>query len=160
MVPGAPGKPLQEISVEGVANIAKVDLVPIGSVVVGLQLNVFAFPESSLPVSRVVAAGKFGIGIDNDCAGRVVIHGLHTLTGRLTVKVTLQGVAIASTFFPIHPEASLAALPVVYIPAIRMKLSAAIEPLTVNAIIESIAAAAAIAYVAKASFDVSAAGRG
>ena len=55
---------LQEIDVEGIANFAEIRFMAIGAVVISLDLNIVALPQSLLPAAHDVAAREMGVAID------------------------------------------------------------------------------------------------
>ena len=87
---------MNEIDIERIAGLSKIWLCSISAVVVGLQLNVRAFPEDMLPTSKEITARYLAILFHVGGVGCCVSRNPNALSRVAVVEVTLnsQGVAI------------------------------------------------------------------
>ena len=158
LLPRRQAQPLQEIDIEGVAYLHVIGRLPIGAIVIYLQLEIVPVAENSFPAAQDIFTGKVRVGIYDLRVGRRIAGGLHALSGDFIVGVPLQRESVLACC-PVHAKAQLTLAPVIEISPVGVVLRTARETHAINAITEAVAIAAPIAEIEKALLFVSAAGR-
>src|SRR6267378_1751455 len=150
---------MDEIDVERIARLRKVELFSVRTVVIRLQLNVGPRTQDSLPTTQQVATGKLRILLHIGHKRRRVTCDPHTLSGITVIEVTLKRELVAIVSIPIRPESGLAHPPVIELFLIGMELGTSREGLPVDAVIEAFPPPGTVPEIDKALVDISTAGR-
>src|SRR5882762_8543381 len=112
---------MDEIDVERIARLRKVELFSVRTVVIRLQLNVGPRTQDSLPTTQQVATGKLRILLHIGHKRLRVTCDPHTLSGITVIEVTLKRELVAIVSIPIRPESGLAHPPVIELFLIGME---------------------------------------
>src|SRR5207245_2382357 len=84
----------QEIHISRVATFPEVCLIPVGAVVVRLNLKIAASSQSAIPAGKDISTRKVRILLGYPRKRRSVADDGHTLSGQFSVQVSLESEAV------------------------------------------------------------------
>ncbi len=94
---------------------------PIGPIIISLDLDIGAVAKLPLPTAEYISARYIFGSIQVKGRGRGVICDILPLPDSALIKITLNRQRIPVVIVPVHPETTLAQLPIIEIIVIRME---------------------------------------